>query len=63
MKASNDQYSRGPDGEARLKFYAVKIFPHSVHEENQMLLKRMNVYKDKHVERMMEWFIFIKVID
>lgn len=56
MKASNDAFSRGPDGEQRLKFYAVKVFPTQLQEEDQMLLKRLRAYQNKdNVDTHMEW--------
>jgi hypothetical protein len=47
IKATPDNYSRGPDGEQRFKYYAVKVFPHSLPEEDSMLLKRLAAYKRK----------------
>ncbi len=47
LKADVDQFSRGPDGEPRLKFYAVKVFPLSYPEEAAMLLKRLSHYQKK----------------
>jgi len=47
VKASSDSYSRGPDGEARFKFYAVKVYGHSLPEEDQMLLKRLRLFEKR----------------
>jgi hypothetical protein len=33
--------------EGQVKFQAAKVLPHSVSEENAMLLKRLAIYKDK----------------
>jgi hypothetical protein len=46
IKASADQYStsRG-DGENRFKFYAVKVLPRMLVEEDNLLLKRLGIYK------------------
>jgi replication factor A1 len=44
VKAAADTYSRGPDGEQRFKYYAVKVFPQSLVEEDQMLLKRLRAF-------------------
>ena len=41
------------DGETRFRFYAVKAFPYSAEEDSQMLLKRMNTYKQRE-EMMMD---------
>jgi hypothetical protein len=48
LKASTDQYasSRG-DGENRFKYYAVKVFPRSLTEEDGMLLKRLKIFKQQ----------------
>ena len=53
MKASTDTYRSG-DGETRLRIYAVKMIPHSFLEENQMLLKRLKIFKQKEDQMMME---------
>ena len=47
IKASTDQYSssRG-DGENRFKFYAVKVLPRSLNEEDNLLLKRLIIFKN-----------------
>jgi Replication factor-A C terminal domain len=47
IKASTDQYSsaRG-DGEQRFKFYAVKVMPRNINEEDNLLLKRLSIFKN-----------------
>lgn len=35
------------DGENRMKFIASKVQPHSVTDENTLLLKRMKIYNAK----------------
>ena len=43
LKASNDTYVKN-DGEVRYRFQAVRVMQPSLHEENQMLLKRLKMY-------------------
>jgi hypothetical protein len=37
----------GPNGENRQKFFAAKVMPFNIVEENKMLLKRLAIYKRK----------------
>jgi len=32
------------NGERRMRFFAVKVFPHNVQTENRALLKRLEIY-------------------
>ena len=45
VKASADTFSRGADGEQRFKYYAAKVFPTNLVEEDGMLLKRLAAFK------------------
>ena len=36
--------------EPRQKFFAAKVMPFSIQEENKMLLKRLSIYKQKFEE-------------
>jgi replication factor A1 len=47
IKATENTYARGAEGETRFKFYASKVYSHSVVEEDAMLLKRLQKYSDK----------------
>ena len=42
--------SVGPNGENRQKFFAAKVMPFNIVEENKMLLKRLAIYKRKMEE-------------
>ena len=33
------------NGENRMRFFAVKVFPHNVQAENRALLRRLEIYK------------------
>ena len=33
------------NGENRMRFFAVKVFPHNVQAENRALLRRLELYK------------------
>lgn len=33
------------NGESRMRFFAVKVFPHNVQAENRALLKRIEIYR------------------
>jgi hypothetical protein len=33
------------NGESRMRYFAVKVFPHNVQAENRALLKRLDMYK------------------
>lgn len=44
VKASTDQFSKGPDGESRIKYYAVKVFSQELPDEDNMLLKRLRIF-------------------
>lgn len=57
VKVSNDTYSGKGDGESRLKFFAAKVLPYSVEEENKMLLKRLEAYskKDQQSDQQMQY--------
>ena len=41
------------DGETRMKFFAAKVMPYSLHDENKMLLKRLQIYSQKGDENSM----------
>lgn len=43
VKGKFDYYN----GETRMKYYAVRVFPHSIQNENKALLSRLELYKDK----------------
>ena len=47
LKATTDSYGKGPEGETRFKYLAVKVFPRSLAEEDTMLLKRLGGYQHK----------------
>ena len=34
------------NGEARMKYFAVRVFPHNVQSENKALLKRLEIYEN-----------------
>ena len=33
------------NGEMRMRYFAVKVFPHNVQAENRALLRRLDIYK------------------
>jgi len=33
------------NGESRMRFFAVKVFPHNVQAENRALLRRLEIYR------------------
>ena len=50
LKIKNDQYQNqnahnNHSDIAKMKFFAAKVLPYSVHDENQMLLSRLKVYE------------------
>ncbi len=45
---SSNLMGLGPLGEHRQKFFAAKVMPYSIQEENKMLLKRLAIYKRMH---------------
>jgi hypothetical protein len=34
------------NGENRMRFFAVKVFPHNIQAENRALLRRLEIYKE-----------------
>ena len=36
------------NGESRMRFFAVKVFPHNLQAENRALIRRLDVYKEMH---------------
>ena len=45
LMPNNGNHSGGM--EPRQKFFAAKVMPYSIQEENKMLLKRLSIYKQK----------------
>ena len=43
VKAKFDHYN----GETRMKYYAVRVFPHNIQNENKALLSRLELYQNK----------------
>lgn len=38
-------------GETRQRFFAAKVLPHSFADENKMLLKRLEMYKENSMQQ------------
>ena len=36
------------NGEMRMRYFAVKVFPHNVQAENRALVRRLDMYKSIH---------------
>jgi len=45
VKAISEQ-NPSKDGESRVKYLAGKVLPHNLKEENRMLLKKLEAYRD-----------------